>query len=150
MKHSKAALFLMELILALLFFALASTVCIRLFTKAHALSRQTVNENHAVIHAQNLAEAFLSTEGNMEDITALFPNADFGESDNVLMLFFDENWNVCSLSEAYFHASITILPATDGLTTANIAVTSLAEPSNTIYSLMVTHHIAERRGNLEN
>lgn len=150
MKHSKAALFLMELILALLFFALASTVCLRLFTKAHALSKQTVNENHAVIHTQNLAEAFLATEGNMKEIKALFPNADMNESDNVLMLFFDKNWNVCSLSEANFHASLTLLPATDGLITADIAVTSLTAPEDTIYSLIVTHHIAERRGTLEN
>lgn len=65
MKHSKSALFLMELIIALLFFSLASTVCIRLFVNAHSLSRQTVDRNYAVNYAQNMAEAFIGCDGDL-------------------------------------------------------------------------------------
>ena len=38
----------MEMIIAILFFSLASAVCIQLFAKSHLLSTQTVNQNHAV------------------------------------------------------------------------------------------------------
>ena len=71
MKHSKSSLFLMELIIALLFFSLASTVCIRLFVKAHSLSAQTVDQNYAVNYAQNMAEAFLGCDGDLQALQAL-------------------------------------------------------------------------------
>lgn len=150
MKHSKAALFLMELIIALLFFALASTVCIRLFTKAYLLSEQTINENHAVIHAQNLAEAFLATDGDFSQIQALFPNASTDNAEYSLLLLFDENWEACIREDAHFEASLTIHPEADGLITADIAVAPYTDINDAIYTLTVTHHIAERRGNLEN
>ena len=40
-KSSRSALFLMELIFSILFFALASAVCVQLFVKAHLLSVST-------------------------------------------------------------------------------------------------------------
>lgn len=52
------------MIIAILFFSLASAVCIQLFAKSHLLSTQTVNQNHAVIQAQNLAESYLALEGD--------------------------------------------------------------------------------------
>ena len=55
----------MEMIIAILFFSLASAVCIQLFAKSHLLSTQTVNKNHAVILAQNLAESYLAAEGDL-------------------------------------------------------------------------------------
>lgn len=71
MKHSKSSLFLMELIIALLFFSLASTVCIRLFVNAHSLSAQTVDQNYAVNYAQNMAEAFIGCDGDLQSLQTL-------------------------------------------------------------------------------
>lgn len=59
MKSSKTSLFLMELIIAILFFALASAVCIQLFVKSHLLGRSTQEENHALLMCQNLTELYL-------------------------------------------------------------------------------------------
>lgn len=149
MKHSKSALFLMELIIALLFFALASTVCIRLFTKAHLLSKQTVNENHAIIHAQNLAESFLATEGDLSEMKLLFPHA--AESpENTILLLFDENWDECDTANVYYSATLISYPQKDGLISADITIAPYASSADSIYSLTITHHIPERRGNLEN
>ncbi|MCM1120660.1 MAG: hypothetical protein NC543_15010 [bacterium] len=71
MKHSKSSLFLMELIIALLFFSLASTVCIRLFVNAHSLSSQTVDMNYAVNYAQNMAETFTGCDGDLTSMQAI-------------------------------------------------------------------------------
>ena len=60
------------MIIAILFFSLASAVCIQLFARSHLLSTQTVNQNHAVIQAQNLAESYLSLEGNVAAMQDLF------------------------------------------------------------------------------
>ena len=62
MKHSRSSLFLMELLISLLFFSLASAVCIRLFAKSHLISRDTINQNNAIVQAQHLAETWLATE----------------------------------------------------------------------------------------
>lgn len=59
MKSSKISLFLMELIIAILFFALASAVCIQLFVKSHLLGNTTIRENHALLMCQNLSEIYL-------------------------------------------------------------------------------------------
>ena len=59
-KHSRSSLFLMELIIAILFFSLAGAVCIRLFVTAHSISQNTIARNHAITQTQNLAEAWLS------------------------------------------------------------------------------------------
>ena len=52
MKHRNRAksssLFLLELVLAILFFSLASAVCVQFFVKSHILSRDAQRLNHAV------------------------------------------------------------------------------------------------------
>ena len=52
-QNSKSALFLMELIIAILFFAISSAVCVQLFVKAHLMSRDTTDLNHAVACAES-------------------------------------------------------------------------------------------------
>ena len=86
MKHSKSSLFLMELIIALLFFSLASTVCIRLFVKAHSLSNQTVDTNYAVNYAQNMAEAFIGCDGDMQTLQTVMDKSQLSEDGHTLFL----------------------------------------------------------------
>lgn len=152
MKHSKSALFLMELIIAILFFSLASTVCIQLFSKAHLLSKQTVAENHAVIQAQNLAECYLATEGDMLQMKELFPAA-LDTPDDRITLAFDENWKECKVSDSCYTACLMSYPAQDGLISADIVIKVSDDNTGAdtlpIYSLTITHHIPERRGNLD-
>ena len=58
MPKSKSALFLMELIIVILFFALTSAVCMRVFVKAHDVAHETESANYAVLWADNAAECF--------------------------------------------------------------------------------------------
>ncbi len=90
-KNSTGALFLMELIIAIFFFSLASTVCIQLFVKAHLMSRDSVDLNKAVMWSQNFAEAFDGFDGNLDDISNAL-NCSMNGSDT-LLLEFDKNWN---------------------------------------------------------
>lgn len=157
MKHSRSSLFLMEMIIAILFFSLASAVCIQLFAKSHTLSKQTVNQNHAVIQAQNLAESYLALEGNLEQLTALFDTAVTDSAAGKLQLYFDGDWNYTSASDAFYTAELCCHPINEnGLITADIIVSELSTSmkeqdisTSEIYSLQVAHHIAERRGKHE-
>ena len=53
--QSKSALFLMELMITTLFFALASTVCVQLFVKAHQINRETRVRDAMLVSVQNIA-----------------------------------------------------------------------------------------------
>lgn len=65
MPKSKSALFLMELIIVILFFALTSAVCMRVFVKAHDVAHETESANYAALWADNAAECFY--EYGMDD-----------------------------------------------------------------------------------
>ncbi|WP_087064900.1 hypothetical protein [Intestinibacillus massiliensis] len=56
-KRSGASLFLIELLLGLLVFAVAAAICIRIFAGAYQISAQTTALSHAVTIARNTAEA---------------------------------------------------------------------------------------------
>ena len=74
MRRSKSSLFLMELIIIICFFALASVICMQLFAAAHTISRRSTGIQMAVMNAQNAAEIFVATG-------------------NTYGMWFDENWN---------------------------------------------------------
>ena len=139
----------MELIIAVLFFALAGTVCIQLFAKSHLLSQETVNQNQAVTWAQNLAEAYIGTECRTEELLQLFPDGEVRASEPVFCLYWDRSWQPLSASRSGEAAYAAILAdqgfsSDTGLHSADISVNRLSD-SSVIYSLHIDHHIPERR-----
>jgi len=92
-KNSSSSLFLMELILAILFFSLASTVCIKLFIQSHILSKTSVNLNNSILWCQNLAEAYDSVCGNISDLENYFPDIVIYD-DASYTIYFDKDWNI--------------------------------------------------------
>lgn len=58
MRKSKSALFLMELIIVIFFFAMTGAVCLQLFVKAHLIDVRTRNLNSAIRLAENTGELF--------------------------------------------------------------------------------------------
>lgn len=58
MQKSKSALFLMELIIVIFFFALTSAVCLQVFVKAHDTAYTTECLNSAVLWADNACACF--------------------------------------------------------------------------------------------
>ncbi|MGN0279708.1 MAG: hypothetical protein ACI4C4_10190 [Lachnospiraceae bacterium] len=126
MKSSKSSLFLMELILSILFFALASTACVQLFVKAHLLGIETEEENHALLLCQNLSEIYLGTisEDNAADPELLQENMlllmkgdeslagvqsspgsteDLSAEDGfTLLLCYDSEWQHCNIEQSCY------------------------------------------------
>ena len=135
MKHSRSSLFLMEMIIAILFFSLASAVCIQLFARSHLLSTQTVNQN---------------LEGNVAAMQDLFSPSELTD-ENTLRLAFDSSWNLCTAEDnAGFYAELKSTPAEEtGIMKGEITVYDVSTPESPIYTLSVMHHTAERRGSHE-
>lgn len=62
--QQQSRLFLLEITLAILFFSLASAICLRCFAKSHILSTQAAELNQAVSQSENIAELLRSLPEN--------------------------------------------------------------------------------------
>ena len=71
----RSSLFLLELMIAILFFCLASAVCVQIFVKAHTTSRETQELNTALEKVSGYTELFLA-DALTED-TEVFYDADW-------------------------------------------------------------------------
>lgn len=162
MKSSKSSLFLLELIIAILFFSIASAVCIQLFAKAHTLDIKTGEQNQTIVWSQNLAELWRAGDGDLLFVEAqlktdyLFPEnsvilcsaSDAASPDaasRTLTLYFDKNWNFTGSNAAY---SIVLKtdskPADDALLHASISFFKNAEEGEPFYRLPLQLHISDK------
>ena len=62
--HSHSNSLLVELLIVVLFFMLASTVLLQLFTAARTQSQKAEDLSEATLHAQNIAETLYSGQGD--------------------------------------------------------------------------------------
>ncbi len=102
MKHSKTSLFLMELIISIMFFAIASAVCIQLFVKSYQISTSSVELNHAVQWAENAAEVYYSCNGDLHAVGSILSEKDgfFVDDTDGLQICFDTGWQpICEESQ---------------------------------------------------
>ena len=96
----RSNLFLVELIIAILFFSLASTVCVRIFVKSHTLEEESIQLNHAVSAATSVAEIFRKQENPFDILERQYP--DGIRNDNNYQFFYSGNWSLCNKEEAIY------------------------------------------------
>lgn len=89
----RSSLFLLELMIAILFFCLASAVCVQIFVKAHTISRETQELNTALEKVSGYTELFLA-------------DALTGDTE----VFYDADWQECSKDEASYEIVIRVEP----------------------------------------
>ena len=145
----KTGLFLMELIIAILFFSLAATICIQLFVKSHMISERSIALNHSILLAQNTAEIFYATNGDPEKMASLLGcgessgTAAIADSDNTstLTLFYTDKFDCLDPAEAasaVFQQTISLYADSDpALITGHIVISELSS-GDVIYSLDTT------------
>lgn len=145
----KTGLFLMELIIAILFFSLAATICIQLFVKSHMISERSIALNHSILLAQNTAEIFYATNGDPEKMASLLGcgessgTAAIADSDNTstLTLFYTDKFDCLDPAEAasaVFQQTISLYTDSDpALITCHIVISELSS-GDVIYSLDTT------------
>ena len=71
--RSKAPLALMEQIIMIFVFALAAAVCLQAFVYSDTLSKKGEQRDLAVIRAQKLAEYCKAEQGNLDEVSWIFP-----------------------------------------------------------------------------
>ena len=82
---SKSSLFLLEMMIAIIFFALAASVCIQAFGKVHLLGEK----------AHNLQMARSVAADAMEEMS-------MRDTPGEIRRLYDRNWNRCGNTGAYF------------------------------------------------
>lgn len=94
MRHSKSALFLMELIMGILFFALASALCLQLFAKAKMINEASAQKDQAMRIASKLIELYKHDEEN--------------EQFSQKIMYYDEQGEKSNQKDAYYQAEVLI------------------------------------------
>ncbi len=105
MRNSRASLFLMELMISILFFAISGAVCIQLFVKAHTINELTEDKSKATLIAQDICEYYHYTDGDKAEMLSYY--WDFEESDDSILLYFTENGSICSKVGAAYVATLS-------------------------------------------
>lgn len=142
-KQSKTSLFLMELIITIMFFAICSGVCVQLFVQSHVLGKETWELNRAVEKAQGFAEVMRGTDGTIESIMAQFPEA-VSADDSYFEVFYDVNFLPCEYSEAVYVGDVTLAP-NGAIQNMDIRIVKLADMSE-IYTLTATKYMIDPKG----
>ncbi len=131
----RSSLFLMELIVAILFFSLAAAVCVRLFVKSHTLEQDSVSLTHAVNAASSAADIFRSQNDVYSFLKEQFPKGE--KTETGYAYYYDEHWKLCSASEGCFTVQFSTADASD-LLKGTITVT---KGNELLYELTVQKYI---------
>ena len=103
---SKSSLFLIELIIAILFFAIGSAVCVRAFVKAHDLSMRAKDLSFASAQASSAASVLEYTDGSFSSFSTYFPDAE--ERGDAFLVYYDADQSLCSGNDAIYTMQIKI------------------------------------------
>lgn len=122
--NNTSSLFLLELILAVLFFSVASALCIQIFTKAHLMSQDARDLNFAVNEVSSMAEQM--PDDSLQDAAA----------------YYDSSYASCEKADAVYVLTVHYEPE-DTLLKAHISMDTIADNRN-IYTLDVTNHLQRR------
>ena len=146
--NNTSSLFLLELILAVLFFSVASALCIQIFTKAHLMSQDARALNFAVNEVSSMAEQISagtlhSDTAASSDDTASDPSTQMpDDSLQDAAAYYDSSYASCKKADAVYVLTVHYEPE-DTLLKAHISMDTIADNQN-IYALDVTKHRQRR------
>ena len=143
-----SSLFLLELILAVLFFSVASALCIQIFTKDHLMSQDARDLNFAVNEVSSMAEQISagtlhSDTAASSDDTASDPSTQMpDDSLQDAAAYYDSGYASCEKADAVYVLTVHYEPE-NTLLKAHISMDTIADNRN-IYTLDVTKHRQRR------
>lgn len=146
--NNTSSLFLLELILAVLFFSVASALCIQIFTKAHLMSQDARDLNFAINEVSSMAEQISagtlhSDTAASSDDTASDPSTQMpDDSLQDAAAYYDSGYASCEKADAVYVLTVHYEPE-NTLLKAHISMDTIADNRN-IYTLDVTKHRQRR------
>ena len=138
-RASASSLFLMELVVAILFFTLAASLCITIFVSAHSQSVSAKTLNHAVNLCSDTAELIRASD-SVADATRLLTEhyslSTPGSKNGELFIYYDEDFEMIT-SNAAAHREQVVMTEEEGRLLATISFSDLK--GNEVYSLSIVH-----------
>lgn len=117
--RSQSSLFLIELILAILFFSLGSSICIRVFAQASLMSRSAADLSFASSQVSGAADFVRHSDDPAGEAASFFPVARTdGEG---FCAFYDEDRSLCGEDRAAYTMT-AVLSEDDGMSLAHISM----------------------------
>ena len=132
LRHTRSSLFLIELIIAILFFSAGSAVCIRAFAQAHEMSRAASDLSFASAQVSSAASAVRYTDGSAAALAEYFPGAVQAEDSQTCLVYYDQAHQPCSLDAAAYVLTIHTMN-NGGRTDASLSMTG--PDGSVLYSL---------------
>lgn len=138
--NTRSSLFLMELIIAILFFSLASAVCLRMFAKSHQLSCDATARNQAVNQAGNVAELIkYDLSHKVHTFSEEYPDADIADGYSGAVIYFDQNWSSCDAAHSVYKLTVQGQASSSTLEKYTLTVYT---GNDVLYELPLSVHIA--------
>lgn len=139
-RTSKSGLFLLELMIIILFFAVTSAVCVQLFVTAHLTDLHSSDLNHAVLEVQSAAECF-KEGGTSNELCALL-GAKLN-NDGTISVRYDKDWNRSLTGEnCPYTLHITDRSTTGGMLSASV---SMHKEDELLFEVTVQRYMHDRR-----
>lgn len=128
----RSSLFLLELMLSILLFILAATICVQVFVKSHSISKKSTELSHAVLASSSVAEILKSNVDHPEILLKQYPF--IVESDDCLFIYFDANWQHTDEANASYLLQLCT-QIDDSFLINDITVCNISEKESVIYHL---------------
>jgi hypothetical protein len=128
--NSRSVLFLTELIIAILIFALSMGICGGVFANAHMTATAGTNLNEAVFLSESAAEAFHARD----NITDFANDIGGSETEDGAVVYYDKDWRPQGGPDGARYTMIARISETGDISTA---VISVSQGSKDIFDLTV-------------
>lgn len=95
---NQSSLFLIEVIIAVFFFAITAVVCIRIFVKSHNVTDESRELTKGYIEADNMAQVFMNSGANIEVIVSRYSEyalvlSQEGSYTGTIVICYDSDFN---------------------------------------------------------
>ena len=104
-KNTRSSLFLIELMISVLFFALGSAICIQVFVKAYTVNEDARRLSFASLQVSSAASALKYTDGSTASMKEYFPLIQ--EEGTGFVLCYDKNFRACEQKDCFFVLHMT-------------------------------------------
>lgn len=159
LKPARSSLFLIELIIAILFFSAGSAVCVRAFAQAHLMSQAASDLSFASAQVSSAASVIRYTDGSPEAVSVYLPGAAAVNTDGVTgasgsddpaalsdgqtcAVYYDSSRQPCSREEAAY--TLLIHTSQEGIRTD--ARLSMTGPDGTVIYELDLRYPSEHTG----
>lgn len=103
----RSSLFLLELMIAILFFCLCSAVCVRLFVQSHIISENTQNLSMAMNQTSSFAEIYRTEDDYFSVLKKQFSYGIVDIESNTFTVLYNADWEMCGQVDGIYAVSLT-------------------------------------------